>query len=353
MFSGARLIRRTRKTATAAIVALMLISASLFTVIQPTTVNAASCDKVNIVYCGLNGNNAQGYLDSFQHFYNTGSSNGHHDLRAVYRWAGATYSKVAAMNSTNTKVGTLYRNGDLEVNGQVVATDAWVSARFGAGQAGFTQILPGVWARKTTTSFANASVPTLVHFNQSGNVDFAVMIDCGNAVKVTPKPQPKPVISCLSLVANPTDQRLTYEFVARANAKRTSIVSYSFSFNDGKTKVVKTHKEMLSVKHTFTEYNTRYRVTVVVNGKHGSDRCKTTVTTPTKPVKECLPGIPVGDARCTPTPPKQPPTPPITPQTQELSDTGMGMMSVVGLFGSTVSAAAFGHRYLSRRRLGI
>lgn len=152
------------------------------------TATAASCDQVNIVYCGVNGGSDNADIKNLRDKYNNGTDNGHKDLKAVYRWAGATDASIAGMNVSNTKLGTLYRNGDVKVGGKTVATNSWVSARFGAGQKGFVHVEGDVYARLTTTSFAEASAPVVVHFNSDGTMAFAVMVNCGNAIKGHPTP---------------------------------------------------------------------------------------------------------------------------------------------------------------------
>lgn len=174
---------------------LGVIAASIIPAVKAS---AASCDKVNIVYCGLNGSSDASYISAFKNIYNSNKS-GHAssptvkkdytDIQAIYKWAGATSTMVNGMNTTNTKVGTLYRDGRIVVDGKVVATDAWVSARFTNG-SGFTKIADGVYARKTTTSFANASAKVIVYF-KDGKMVFASMVECANAVKATPKETPK------------------------------------------------------------------------------------------------------------------------------------------------------------------
>lgn len=174
-----------------------VMGASTAGVIGTNNAYAASCDKVNIAYCGLTGNNEASYLSSFKNYYTTNKS-GHAasptvkkdytDIKAVMAWAGASEADVAGMNAANTAVGTLYKDGRIVVDGKVVATNAWVSARFTNG-AGFTHVTGNVYARKTTTSFENSSAKVIVHM-QNGQMDFAVMVDCANAVKATPvKPE--------------------------------------------------------------------------------------------------------------------------------------------------------------------
>jgi len=171
----------------------VLGASSVTSLISNSTVMATSCDKVNIVYCGLDGD----YVTSFKTAY-TKNISGHKasptvqkdytDLQTVYKWAGITPSIVESMNSTNTKVGTLYKDGHIVVDGKTVGTDAWVSARFTNG-AGFTQIAGNVYARKTTTSFENATAKVIVYM-QNDQMVFAVMTDCANAVKATPVKKP-------------------------------------------------------------------------------------------------------------------------------------------------------------------
>lgn len=181
-----------------------VMGASTAGIISSSNAYAASCDKVNIAYCGLTGTNEASYLSSFKNYYNTNKS-GHAasptvkkdytDLKTVFAWAGASAADVAGMNAANTEVGTLYKDGRIVVNGKTVATNAWVSARFTNG-AGFTHVTSNVYARKTTTSFENSSAKVIVHM-QNGQMDFAVMVDCANAVKATPvKPEtPKPPVT--------------------------------------------------------------------------------------------------------------------------------------------------------------
>lgn len=293
------ILKRGRYGVIGTVLALTLVVAGLATIGSPSRSDAANCDPVNIIQCGLAGSSTAENINSFKFIYNRGSDSGHSDIKAVYAWAGATNTKVTNMNTTNTKMGTLYRDGTIKVNGKVVGTDAWISARFTEG-SGFTQISPGVWARKTTTSFVQPSEPVLVHFNQNGVVDFAVAINCGNAVKVTPPPtpptpQPKAELACVSLTKElmGPDQSLAYRLTAQANAKNTAITRYEFHFGDGSANVetVETDSETATITHTYAHYNTDYNAHVVVfskdfaNGKTSAD-CALTVHTNKKPKVE-------------------------------------------------------------------
>jgi len=337
-----------------------LVSVAAATV-QPAKASAQSCDKVNIVYCGLSGSSASDYVASFQHAYIHDYDNGHSDLRTVYDWAGASYNSVEGMNASNTKLGTMYRNGDIVVNGTTVGNTAWVSARFNSG-SGFVQVTSGVWARKTTTSLAEDSAPVLVHFNASGVADFAAMTICGNAVKFTPippkpqpkppVPQPKPALACVVLNKTTSDNR-TYTFTAKASASNTTITSYTFTYSDGTTKTVPSSDVAAQDTHTFAGDNQHYTISVAVNSKDIQNvtaaPCQVSLGTPGTP--ECKPGVPVGSPMCTPcqyntnlpsnSPECTPPVPPALPNT--------GAGDTIGLLGGVIVAAGLGHQFFLRK----
>lgn len=189
-----RTIKQKSRIAITASLMLGVIGSSVATFTTNKAYAATNCDKVNIVYCGVDGSSDASYINAFKSIYNSNKS-GHSasptvnkdytDIQKVYAWAGATPAMVNGMNTTNTKIGTLYRDGRIVVDGKTIATGSWVSARFTEG-AGFTKISEGVYARKTTTSFANATAKVLVYMPE-GKMVFASMIECANAVKATPK----------------------------------------------------------------------------------------------------------------------------------------------------------------------
>jgi PKD repeat protein len=244
-----------------------------------TAYAASSCDKVNIVYCGVDGSSASAYISSFKSLYNSNKS-GHAksptvkkdytDLQAVYNWAGASKSIVSGMSTSNTKVGTLYKDGHITVDGATVATGASVTARFSNG-SGFTKVEGNVYARKTTTSFAENSAQVIVYMN-NGTFGFAVMTGCGNAVKGTPKETPKPPVvkslTCDSLIfnsASSTDKK-AFTFSAAATAKNTTITDYVFNFGDSQSKTVTSSAASVKTDHTYATAG-NYTATVTVNSK--------------------------------------------------------------------------------------
>jgi len=353
-----------RYTALGLFIGLAALITGATSALQPASASAQACDKVNIVYCGLSGSDINGYISAFKADYARGSDNGHSDLQAIYNWAGATSSMVAGMNGSNTKLGTMYRDGTIVVNGTTVATDSWVSARFTQG-SGFVQISTGVWARKTTTSLAEDSAPVIVHFNANGAADFAAMTGCGNAIKFTPiPPKPKPALACVILTKDTSDNR-SYTFTAKASASNTTITSYTFTYSDGTTKTVPSNALTAQDTHSFAGDNKHYTVSVAVSSKDiqnvTSTPCQVSLTTPGP--KECKPGVPVGSPLCTPCkynenlPSNSPECSPPTCQTNSnlpgctppptLPKTGAG--NTIGLVSAVIVAAGLGHQFFLRK----
>lgn len=288
----------TRKSKLIFVSALIAVGLSTTAVLAatPAKVNAAACDKVNIVHCGLDGSSTQGYINSLESFYNKGSDNGHNDLKAVYNWAGWSTSDINGMTTSNTKKGYLHRDGTIVVGGKVVATDAWVSARFTEGK-GFVKIKDGVWARKTTTSLKYDAYVVLVHFNADGTFDTAVMVECGNAVKATNKvkatpPPAKAALACTSLKASATADPRTFRLTATATSSNTTIQTYVFKFNDGTEKVVRTSSRSASTTQQFAAYSKTYTATAYVNSGDIKNRtasaCVVRITTPPAPTQPAL-----------------------------------------------------------------
>lgn len=255
--------------------------------LHTSVAQAASCDKVNIIYCGLSGSSTSAEIDSLQHYYSTSKdSYGNTDIRSIMQWGGWTTSMVNNATTSNTKKGTLYRNGEIKVGGEVVAKGTVVSARFTEG-SGFTHISGNVYYRKTTTSFAHSSVPVLVHFDSDGNANAAIMSDCGNVLRFTvvtkPKPKPKPAVAkCESLdtpvVVNKDTH--TYSFTAHAKVQNATFTGGSFDFGDGNKAAGTVSGLTLTAKHQYTASGS-YTITATlkfsVDGSKQTDTCQTSL----------------------------------------------------------------------------
>ena len=270
-----------------AVMLMSLFATAVTSIVSSQPVEAAAkcaehADKVNIVYKGVDCSTQTDTVSKFKSVYNSNKS-GHSaspsvkkdytDIKTIYNWAGASQSMIDGLNNSNTKFGTLYKDGRVTVNGETVATDASVTARFNGGK-GFSHVTSNIYARKTTTNFAQSSAKVLVVYKANGQVAFAVMVDCGNAIKVTPKPpkeEPKPSLTCDQLIFNSrgTDNK-SFTFTAKATAKNTTITGYDFAFGDGQTKTVATSASTAKVDHDYAKAGT-YTATVKVDGKDKKD----------------------------------------------------------------------------------
>jgi PKD repeat protein len=263
---------------------------------QNQSVSATTCDKVNIIYCGLSGSNTSGYISSFQNYYNSNKS-GHSasptvkkdytDVQKVFNYFNASSSIVKGMNTTNTKIGTLYRDGHIVVDGKTVATDAIVAARFSVPGA---VSIPGtnVYIRRTTSSFAQDKASVIVYF-KDGKIVFGAMVNCGNPISgkpvETPKPKPQTLV-CSVLTPQKTAIKDQYIFTAKATSTNGATISgYTFVYGDGQQSTVKSSAtQVTTAPHTYTKpgtYNATATITGTVDGKTYTTpvgNCKTTIT---------------------------------------------------------------------------
>lgn len=289
-----KFITKSKFILASAVFALAFSVVGATTVLQAQPVNAQAsqeCDDWNIVRCGLTGTTLSGYISSFKSLYTSGTDNGNNDLKTVYQWAGATDANVAAMSTNNTKLGTLYKNGEIKVDGKVVGTNAWVTGRYSSEREGFEHVTTNVYARATTNpSYTHDTATVIVHYGADGAADYAIMTNCGNSVKFTPTPPPPPPapeVSCDLLTVkavSPSTSLRNYSFKVQASAKNTKITGYTFHFGDNTEKTVTTSATTASTTHVYGEDDTTYSGYVGVNTTDQSgvtsDKCRFVIKTP-------------------------------------------------------------------------
>lgn len=158
---------------------------------------SSRCDKVNIIYCGVTS------ITNFQQVYASNKS-GHADsptvkkdytdLHTIYSAQGISASDVSSMNTSNTKLGRVYKDGTVKVDSKTVGTNAKISARFSV--SGATPISgTNAYIRSVTESFQSAYEDAFVRFDDNDVMKFAIVVDCGNGVTATavkPAPALKP-----------------------------------------------------------------------------------------------------------------------------------------------------------------
>lgn len=188
------------------------------------------------------------------------------DLKTIYNHYGVSADMIAA----GGRMGQVYKDGRVVVNGQTVATNAFSIGR--QKISGSSPISIGgkqYFQSPNSTAFRSDSISAFVFTDKDGKFIAAILTSCANPVSATPvppkpKPQPKPEYKCVSLTANKIS-RDTYDFKAVAAASGgAEIVKYHYDFGDGSSKsdVVDT------VTHQYKpgEYVAKLVVDVKVNG---------------------------------------------------------------------------------------
>lgn len=242
-----------------------------FAVIRCGTMNA---DELRTEYESNNANNANGYATAQD------------DIKKVFTAMGISRADL----NGGFKAGIVYKNGNVEVDGKVVATNAQMAAR----GLGGTQIA-GTNAQKVSVSAMSDAQTAMVKLDQNGKFLFAVMKPCGNPVTATPKeepkPEPTPKAECVNITAIEQD-RTKYLVKATANTSGgAKIKSYTLKVFKGTSVVydntyANTTNEQ-SVVYVVNEPG-EYRVKATVQtseGVKGGKNCETTFTVKEAPVQ--------------------------------------------------------------------
>lgn len=313
------------------------------------------CNNSPIIQCGTLT------ASEFTEKYN---ENAKGDLPAIYSHYGINPKAIAG-----AKDGTINKNGEIEVDGQVVATGAWSVGRQKLGTTNREVSISGktYYEKPASAALTVQEEPAFVFLDKNGQYTGAIIKSCANPVKATPvppktpekpkpeKPQPQPDAECKSLsarISNRTDYRLT----ARAGVSNgATINAHHYVITNDETgetvleKTVDTDSTQSSIEGTLPAGSYTAEVTIETSvGDKTGENC-------TKPLKikqdNCpIPGkehLPADSDECVETPVE--PEPPVEPEVpEELPKTGAAeqIMNFLG-FGAT--AASGSYYYASRR----
>lgn len=226
------------------------------------------------------------------------------DIDNIYRHYGVPTSLSGA------KTGEVRYNGDVVVDGKVVATGAQTVGRTKFGNSKkvyidgdhYYQGSPQVrWAKGTK------SMKAFVFFDSNGKYKGAVLSACGNPVPahpkpVPPKPQPKVSYKCEALSAHKID-RTRYDLTVRTAQENATFKSVTFHIYKGSTKVdtkTTTSKTLRYTQATPGEYTIKAVASFTVNGKTKAadvGYCVTKITINDEPCPY-NPSLPKGDKKC-------------------------------------------------------
>ena len=240
---------------------------------------ARDCDNNAIIKCGAYS------ASEFTQKYNQNATG---DLPALY-----AHYNINPANIGNAKNGLAMKNGDIVVDGRVVASNARSSGRIyagyndGPGSSSFTAGGTTFYESYNSTSFAANSIEAFVFLDADGNFAGGIIKSCGNPIPYVPKP-PKPAAACVKLTADSlTRDRI--RFTAYANAVNgATITSWFFDYGDGQSY----NNNGPIIDHTYAKPgNYTAKVTIKTNiGDFTAPACSVPVKIappPVTPVAEC------------------------------------------------------------------
>ena len=240
---------------------------------------AAGCNSFNVVYCGTHS------MSELQTAYSRT------EIKELYKQWYITETMV--QGGSNMREGVVDANGNITVDGRVVATNA-ITVQ---SKAGTRQPQPqrsyktsngySYYQYTTGQSFVDGpkSYKMYAWFDNSGSFITGVIKDCGNPVWGNPTTPPaKPALTCDALQVTEIS-RNTFKFSVKATAKGgASITSYTYNFGDNNIKTTNSSE----IQYTYAKEG-NYKVTVTVNGKETgevkrqSESCTKTVTVKPEP----------------------------------------------------------------------
>ena len=249
---------------------------------------AAGCNKFNVVYCGTHS------MSELQTAYSRT------EIKELYKEWYITSTMI--QGGSNMREGVVDANGNITVDGRVVATNSiTVQSKAGTRQPqpqrsyktsnGYTY-----YQYTTGQSFVDGpkSYNIYAWFDNNGSFITGVIKDCGNPVWGNPTTPPvKPALTCDALqvteISRSDNGLLTAEengvVIVKATAKDgASITSYTYNFGDNNIKTTNSSE----IQYTYAKEG-NYKVTVTVNGKETGEvkrqnpNCQKTVTVKPEP----------------------------------------------------------------------
>lgn len=245
---------------------------------------AADCGPNAIMACGFTSS-----ADFIKNVRANDDKNGK-DLQTIYDHFNLEKADYDRFVST-AKSGTVYKDGRIVVNGQTVTTSANSLGRTTLdGRHDKTKTIGSktYYYGQTSRVFLSSSIPAKVMFDDNGEVEFAVLTDCGNPVWGT---NVSSSAKCNSLKSQAdTNTPGKYTFTTDASKTGNAVITkYVYDFGDGNT-VTKTSGSS-SVPYTFTPGTHTVKVTVYATVPGGTvikRTCETTITVVAPDVPVCV-----------------------------------------------------------------
>lgn len=241
------------------------------------------CNDNAIVRCGI-----QSVTELRQKF-----NSNHRDIKHIYGAFGVTAGEI---NNATIKMGRVYKNGNVTINGDVVATGAVTVGR---------QNMPGshtimindekYYERAPSVSFRSDYINAFVMVDKYGKFLGAVITSCGNPVKATPKP--KPYYVCTGLIATPVaGRRDQINLAIGSELNDVTFLHKTYTIKNSAGKVIDTIRQNrddanpVYTQPTAGRYSVEGTVTVNALGKTVTTpvgKCKASFTIEAAPEYRC------------------------------------------------------------------
>jgi len=243
--------------------------------------HAADCTPNSIIMCGAAN------PGDFAAKYNANEKG---DLAAIYARYGLQSSDLNKF-VTSAKMGVAMKNGDIVVDGRVVATNGVSLGR--DANSHYAQTVVNIngnnyYESRAQDVFLSDSIPVMVMFNDKGVMQFAAMTVCGNPTKGN---NVVPNWSCNELHQTAVQGKAnTYTYSTDASAGNGAAIDHVvYDFGDGSATVTKTSATD-QVTHTYTKAgNFTAKVTVYVSVPGGNTQIIAPAGSCTKPVTVVMP----------------------------------------------------------------
>lgn len=244
------------------------------------------CDDNSIIRCGALT------ASELQQKYNANEG----DVKAIFSHYGISSSMVA--NAGSAKIGTVKKNGEVVVDGKVVATSAQTVGRHNVSGSTAVTINGKTYYQRTPADvFVVDSQQAFVFLDSNGKFIAAILQPCGNPIVATPKEQPKPTpkYTCDGLTVSPIS-RTRYEFKATRTVQNAEYVHTTFVVRDNTGKEVARTNDTDGVlaydQTTADTYSVEALIVVKVDGQTkttpSTAACKKSFTVKEAPAYECV-----------------------------------------------------------------
>jgi hypothetical protein len=209
---------------------------------KPVSAQAAvqDCSANSIIKCGVT---------SASDLVTKATANNPPDLQAIYTKFNLSPDRYADFTS-NAKMGVSKQNGDIVVDGLVVAKNSWSIGRTKFAYSTDYKVGNNTYYKSNTTDVQKQDMPVIVWFNNQGKIQIAVLAACGNPMGGSVI---APSYACNQIKKTAvTGQENTYSFTTDASAASGAKVSrVVYNFGDGTAEV--TAKSLTeAVTHTYS-----------------------------------------------------------------------------------------------------